>query len=288
MIGDLYNQNNVVVGQAAVLFSPANTSLPSLMSFSFADPFSLLPWNNTVFTVNGAVSPVTAFTLTYGGQTTTSLTVAALTAAAIQAALVALSSVGAGNAVVTGTAATGWVVTFSGAATGTSVLTVTGTGGTPTIAPATNLWTPCGATDQGWKFGTNKSTTDTNIEEQSTQIGTQITTQKVTIEGSMAEEISTTLALAYNGILTTTAASPTTPGFDEINPTDTVIEYAVAMISQRFDGKPKIMYAPQWTQLSNVSTDFRRASAKRMYPVSFATVCKPSQIRAITLTSPHT
>lgn len=288
MIGDLYNAANVVVGQAAVLFAPLNTTLPNLLNLSFSDPFSLVPWQIATFTINGATAPVTAFTITYNAVTTSSLTVAGLTTALITTAVAALTGVGVGNVVVTGTAATGWVITLQGAASQLGALTVSGTGGTPTVVTGVNpLWVPCGATDQGWQFGTNKSTTDINIEEQSTQVGTQITSQKVTLNGALSEEISSNLALAYNATLTTVASSTTTPGYDELNPTDTVLSYAVAMISQRFDGKPKINYAPAWTQLSNVETSFRRATAKRMYPVSFSTICKPGQIRMLSFTAPH-
>lgn len=280
-IGDLYNGNGVVVGQAACLFAPANTPLPALSSISFADPFSLTPW--TAALINGAVGPVTAFTLTYKGQTTSSLNVTALTAAQIQTALAALTSIGAGNVFVSGSAATGWSVALSDAVSG-GVLSVTGTGGTPTVT--TPLWSPCGATDQGWTFATNKSTTDIMIEEQSTPVGTTITSQKVLIEGALSEDITRTLALAYNGLVTTTAQATGIPGSDEINPTDDVIVYSAVLITKQFDGKPRVIYAPQWTQLSNVSTAMRRASAKRMYPVAFSTICKTSQIRIINLTSP--
>jgi hypothetical protein len=278
MIADLYNGNAVVVGQAAALFAPANTPLPNLATINQADPFSMAPWTTAV--INGAVAPVTAFTLTYKGATTSSLNVTALTAAAIQAALGALATVGVGNVSVGGTAATGWTVSFSEAVQGGS-LTISPTGGTATIQ--TPLWTPCGATDAGWTFATNKSTTDTTIEEQSPPVGTTITSQKVAIEGALAEDITKTLALAYNGLVTTVVAASGIPGYEEINPTDDVIVYAVALIMKQFNGKPRLVYAPQWTQLSNVSTAMRRASAKRMYPVAFNTICATSQIRIINL-----
>jgi hypothetical protein len=281
-IADLYNAQNVVVGQAAVLFAPANTPLPNLNTISFADPLAATPW--TPWTINGAVAPVTTFTLSYGGNTTSALTVSGLTAAQITTALSSLASVGAGNVVVGGSAATGWTISFTGTAANKGALTAAGTGGTVTVAGG--LWTPCGATDQGWKFGTNKSTTPTTIEEQSTPVGTQITAQSVTIDGALSEEITSTLALAYNATVTTTAQATGVPGTDELNPTDTVLQYAIAMLAVTTGGLPSLYYAPQWTQLANVSADFRRAAAKHMYPVSFATVCKPNQIRIIRFKTP--
>lgn len=44
MIGDLYNAQNVMVGQAAVLVAPANTPMPLPTTAVLNDPFSLTPW----------------------------------------------------------------------------------------------------------------------------------------------------------------------------------------------------------------------------------------------------
>ncbi len=81
-------------------------------------------------------SGLTSFTLTFGGQTTASIDDDA-TAAQVQAALEALSTVGAGNVVVTGgPLATGpFTVTFVGdlADTNVGAITTTPTGGTGTV-----------------------------------------------------------------------------------------------------------------------------------------------------------
>lgn len=201
MITDLYNANNVAVGQAAVLIGPADTALPALNTFSFADPFSLAPWQTDA---------------------------------------------------------------------------------------APHAWNPVGATDGGWQFGTSKSTADITIEEQSTPVMRTMTAQSITIQGTAAEETAQTIALAMNGLVTTVGATAATPGYDEINPTDDVLSYAVALISRTYDGKPKIAYAPRWTQLNNTTTDHRRAAAKHMYPVAFSTISKPNQIRIIKFNAPHT
>lgn len=149
------------------------------------------------------------------------------------------------------------------------------------------VWIPCGATDQGWTFGANKNTQAITIEEQSTQTGTTVTTQSVTIAGSMAEDITKTLALALNATSAATAPGTTTPGYDTITPTDDVINYAVGMVMQNAEGFGRIIYAPSWSQLNNVSVAFRRATDKRMYPVSFETVCKTTDIKIHNFTAAH-
>lgn len=91
---------------------------------------------NEVVTLTVGGSGLTSFTLTFGGQTTTSILAAAV-GADVQAALEALSTVGAGNVTVTGGSGGVWTVTFVGALGGTNVgnITTTPTGGTGTVTP---------------------------------------------------------------------------------------------------------------------------------------------------------
>lgn len=197
MIGDLYNADNVVVGQAAVFFGAKGVALPALTGFNTADPFDPAFW----------------------------------------------------------------------------------------VAPD---WSPAGATDQGWQFGANKSTQSITIEEQSTPVGTTITSQSVTLAGALSEDITRTLNLALNALSEATAAAAGTPGFDNITLSDDPIEYAVGMVTVNAEGFGRIIYAPAWTQLANASVTFRRAADKRTYPVQFETVCKTSDIRIVNFTAAAT
>lgn len=196
-IGDLYDANNVVVGQAAVFTAAAGTALPALSGFNTTDPF-----DEAFFT-----SPD---------------------------------------------------------------------------------WAPVGATEQGWQLGASKNTQTINIEEQSTPVATTITSQSITIAGSLSEDITRTLALAMNATSAATAASSTTPGYDTLTPSDTPINYAVAMVTTNAEGFGRLIYAPKWTQLGNISTAFRRAAGQRLYAVNFSTVCKPSEIQVVNFTAAKT
>lgn len=193
-IGDLYDANNVVVGQAAVFFAPENTAMPALTGFNTADPFDATFWPDPD-------------------------------------------------------------------------------------------WAPCGATDQGWAFGANKSTQTINIEEQSTPVATTVTSQSVSLTGALSEDISKTLALALNATLVATASGAGTPGYDTLTLTDEPILYAVGMVTTNAEGFGRIIYAPAWTQLSNVSVAFRRAADKRNYPVGFETVCRTQDIKILNFTA---
>lgn len=277
MIGELYDVNNVVVGQAAVFYAANGTALPSFLNLNQTDPF-----DNTVWVGQTLTAPATStFTLTDAlGRVTSSLSNTS-TGAQIAAALNALDPTGDSVWTVTGSASP-FTLTPSN---DDGPLTLQITTGTPTLTGG--LWVPVGATDQGWKFSANKTTQEIAIEEQSTPAGMTISSQKVLLEGSLSEDISRTLQLAYNATLTQVAAAVGNPGYDQIALDDTVLYYAVAMVTQHVNGRPRIVYAPKWTQLANTDTTFRRAAAKRMYPVQFATVCKPSQIEIINFTHDH-
>lgn len=285
-IGDLYNANNVVTGQAAVFVAPNGTPLIDLSKFNTADPFDPTAW--TGYTVN--VGSITSFTLTFARRgataTTTAQTVTGLTAAALQTAIAGLATVGAGNVVVTGTTTTGpfYIVFDEALQDGVLTMTPTGGAGSSLVGPT---WQSVGATEQGWQLGADKSTQTINIEEQSTPVDTTITAQAITLQGSLSEDITKTLALAMNASVSKVAPTATVGGYDLLVPQDTPIYYAVALVTTNAEGYGRIVYAPKWTQLGNISAAFRRAAGQRLYGVNFATVCQTNLIQTLNFTAPH-
>lgn len=277
MIGQLYNAANVVVGQAACMVAPANTAVPNIALVNQStDPFDFSLWDYYAFTVGTA----TSLTFSINGQTSASVTVSGLTAAQIKTAIGNLTSVGAANVFVTGTAGS-FQIAFTEAALGyglpSGTLTKTDTGGVSTLIGG--LWTPVGATDQGWKWGAAKTVQDINIEEQTTPVATTINSQKITIEGALSEDISRTLALAFNMTNTYTANGAGIAGYETLLFSDTPIQYAVALIMANQLGKARWLYIPQVTSLANVDVSLRRSAAKRMYSVSFSSTCATTAIQ---------
>lgn len=292
-IGDLYSAANVVTGQAAVFVAPNGTALIDLTKFNTADPFDNTAWNS--YTLN--VGSITSFTLTFvrrggvggvgaGTSTSSSQTVSGLTAAALQTAINAMATVGPGGAIVSGTTSTGpFFIAFDEALSdGVLTMTPTGGAGSSLVGP---VWRPVGATEQGWQLGADKSTQTINIEEQSTPVDTTISSQSITLQGSLSEDISPTLALALNATVSKVAPTSTIGGYDLLALQDVPIYYAVAMVTTNAEGFGRITYAPKWTQLGNVSAAFRRAAGQRLYGVSFATVCQTNQIQTYNFTAPH-
>jgi hypothetical protein len=116
-------------------YIPSGTNLAKITATGLYGPYTV---SNEVQTLTEGGSGLTSFTVTFGGQTTASIAAAA-TAAQVQAALEALSTVGAGNVTVTGSAGGPYTVTFQGtlAGTDTAAMTTTPTGGTGTVTVAT-------------------------------------------------------------------------------------------------------------------------------------------------------
>jgi hypothetical protein len=188
--------------------------------------------------------------------------------------------------VVTGTTTTGPFFISLDEAYADGVLTYTPTGGAGSSLQGP-LWRPVGATEQGWQLGTDKSTQAINIEEQSTQVGTTLTSQSVSLQGSLSEDISQTLALALNATVSKVAPTSTVGGYDLVTLTDTPLTYAVGAVLQNAEGFGRILYAPSWTSLGNVSAAFRRAAGQRLYGVNFQTVCATNLIQIINFTANH-
>jgi len=116
-------------------YIPSGTPLAKITASGLYGPYSVTDEVQTL-TVGG--SGLTSFTITYSGQTTSSLDDQA-TAAEVQAALEALSNIAPGDVTVTGAAGGPWTLTFGGALADANVaaVTTTPTGGTGTVVVAT-------------------------------------------------------------------------------------------------------------------------------------------------------
>jgi hypothetical protein len=299
-IGLLYNAGNVVVGQAACYIAPKNTPLPALTYFGtgtakLLDPFDPGPFTQTRVGLTSG-GPITAgtFTMTYTlngvAYTTASATATTETAAAFAAKIVtALAPLAAlaSEVIVTGGPVSALATPFNIVLAerllgGTWTLTPTGiTGGTLVVTQP--LWTPVGATDQGWKFSSDKTTQTINIEEQSAPVLTTMQAQVITVEGVLSEDISRTITTVYNMTTALTAPATGVPGYETLTLTDSVIEYAVVLQMANQLTYPRWLYIPSTTCLGNVDTELRRAAAKRMYSAVFTSDCPVGSIQIINI-----
>lgn len=117
-------------------YIPSGTPLGKITASGLWGPYS--GTTDEVQSVTEGGSGLTSFTLTFSGQTTSSIP-AASTAATVQAAIAALSNVGVGNVAVTGATSGPYSVSFIGTLLDTDVaqMTATPTGGSGTVTVAT-------------------------------------------------------------------------------------------------------------------------------------------------------
>jgi hypothetical protein len=204
------NKNNILAG---INGGGTGVSLSWFASTAAAAPTSAtsaLSSTNTnevqTATISGAPTGGT-FTLTFNGQTTSALAYNA-TGATVQTAFLLLSSVGAGNATVTGSAGGPYVITFTGALAGQDVSAVAAsgafTGGTSpgiavvTTTPGVSGWTDAGwCTDKGLAVKLSETVNDIPAFGTITAVRKVITKSEQSFDVEFLESNLTTLAI-YN------------------------------------------------------------------------------------------
>jgi hypothetical protein len=276
-IGSFYDTTGVVTGQAMGLFAPANTPLPA-DSINVFDP---TVWLTNTITVAGSSGTVT---WSVGGVSTSALAYNA-PAATVQAALQALTSVGAGNAVVALSGAV-YTVTLLGRASGQAITAAGATGATATVV--NSLWTPAGSTEQGWAFNYNVSTQNVNIEEQQLPVDQKITDSTLQVTANLSEDRVRQLSLAYGTVATKQAADPTHVQKTRLTFSTNLSQLAVALETVNTYGYARRYYIPAAVSAVNVGVTFRRAAAPRLIPVTFTSVCPIEQIFIDEVEAPHT
>lgn len=280
--GSLYDAGNVVVGQAVLYVAPPFTPLPPDNSVLF-DPTN---WCGITLNANGATAATATVVTALGTATTASFNPTTSTAAALQTLLAGLTNVGAGMVNVTAVTG-GFKLLFNTALGGVTVTLGGQTGGPATITPA--LWTPAGATDQGWSFTGTKQTSPVKIEEQSARTGTTMDDQSVSIVGTLAEAVARTWQWSFNATRVDTAASSGQPGKTDLFLSDTIAQYAVALEMATPANPtqfPVRVYIPNTTCLGSPNVAFRRAGGnKRMFAVNFDSACNINQVNIRIITA---
>jgi hypothetical protein len=270
--GALYDTSNVVVG-GAVLYVGPSFSLPAPDSATLFDP-SL--WCGFTLKANGATAVTLNITTASGGPAAVGpVNPTTTTAAALQATIAAAANVGVGNVIVNAIAG-GFSLLFNGSLGAVNITLSAQTGGPATITLP--VWLPAGATDQGWSFTGTKQTQDITVEEQSSPAGVTMTTQSVSIAGTLAEDVMQSWQWAFNGQKLVTAAASGQPGKTRIVLSDTIARYAVCLETQNKFGMARRVYIPDCVCLDSPNVGFRRAANKRMLAVSFRSVCNINQI----------
>lgn len=285
----IYNPRNVNVGDSTLYIAPAWTPCP---------PDNLLPFVpdrliGKTLTANGATAVTLSVSNAQGVATTSSLTTfGSVTGAALKSALEGLANVGAGKVTVTapggGTAVAGgpFLIVFSTDLGACTLAVTASTGGTPTITGG--LWVPLGATEAGFTFTKNVTTSDIGIEEQSNPVNRFIQSQTPGFSGNLAEDTIDNFGFATNMVKSYIAAGAGQPAVTQLVGTEDLVHYACYHESATAAGLSEITYIPDTVCTDTVTIAYRRTANPRLIPVSFGALCKPSEFLRRRVTAPAT
>lgn len=146
-------------------------------------------------------------------------------------------------------------------------------------------WVNPGGTEEGWRLTGDSSTQSHNIEEQPNPVLQTLESRTMGIAAALAEDTLQSLRLAFGGgTITTDGVS----GVKTFALAEGIEEFAVGLDMKTVGGVTRRIIIPRASGTGSVDVAFRRSAAKRLWPVQFTALCKPSDIiiRDIPLEAP--
>lgn len=143
-------------------------------------------------------------------------------------------------------------------------------------------WVSAGATNEGFKVNVETSTTQITIEEQSTPVGETVESKAIGIEAVLAESTMESMRYSWGGgDIVTTAAASGVAGTEKMSLTDDIEYYTAVLETRNYNGFARRLYIPKVSATGSGEVSFRRAADKQMFPVRFASLCKPTDIEVV-------
>jgi hypothetical protein len=149
-------------------------------------------------------------------------------------------------------------------------------------------WSYVGATDQGVSLTFTPRMTEIMIEEQPIPVAEIVETATFTVETALAEEKLSNINLAYGngGAISTTAQASGQPMKQVLTLSTNFQQVACAILGRNQYGFPRLFYIPVMISTGTVKTDFRRAAAKRMYPITLSSLVNLNQCLVADILAP--
>lgn len=140
-------------------------------------------------------------------------------------------------------------------------------------------WEQAGGTEEGWRLGSDTSTTPHSIEEQANPVIVTLDARTLNISAALAEDTLDSMRLAFGGgtIVITPGVAPA-PHIHTFTLSEGIDEFAVGLDMQTVGGATRRIVIPRASGSGSVDVAFRRAAGKRLWPVQFSALCKPSEI----------
>lgn len=137
-------------------------------------------------------------------------------------------------------------------------------------------WVNPGGTEDGWRLTSNSSTQTHKIEEQPNPVLVTLEARDLGIAASLAEDTLDSLRLAFAGGTITVAGSGLAVETFTLAPD--IEEFAVGLDMRTVGSMTRRIIIPRASGSGNVDVAFRRSAAKRLWPVQFTQLCKPSEV----------
>ncbi len=136
-------------------------------------------------------------------------------------------------------------------------------------------WVNPGATEEGWRLTAAATSTAHNIEEQPNPVLNTRESQTVGIAASLAEDTLESLRLSFGGGTITTVAGT---GVKIYTLPDTMEEFAIGLDMKTHGGRTRRIILPRSSGSASVDVGFRRSASKRLWPIQFDMLNKPSEL----------
>lgn len=160
----------------------------------------------------------------------------------------------------------------------------------PLFTPDNTAWVDfvsAGATNEGFKVNVETSTTQVTIEEQSTPVGETVESKAISIEAILAEATMESMRYSWGGgDITVTAPGAAQVGKQSMTLSDDIEYYVGVLETRNFSGLARRLFVPKLSITGSGEVSFRRAADKQMFPITAASLCKPTDIEIVDITAP--
>lgn len=159
----------------------------------------------------------------------------------------------------------------------------------PLFTPDHAAWADfvsAGATNEGFKVNVETSTTQVTIEEQSTPVGETVESKAIGIEAVLAEATLASMRYSWGGgDITVVAPAAGKAGKQTMRLSDDIEYYVGVLETRNFNGLARRLGVPKMSITGSGEVSFRRAADKQMFPIRAASLCKPTDIEIVDITS---
>lgn len=143
-------------------------------------------------------------------------------------------------------------------------------------------WVKMGATEESFAINVETNLQQHYIEEQAAPVLTGLTSKDLTVNVSLSEDTMANLAYFLGGTIASVAGPP---AVDTLTLADTITYYTFGLEMENKQGLARRVYMPKVIVQAAGAAAFRRAAAKRFYPLQIIPQGNVSDIKVVNITA---